>query len=415
MRNIIIIGAGPSGIICAIEASKNKNNNVTIIEKNSKIGVKLLLSGNGKCNYTNTDFNLSELKKYYNTDIIKDVFVRFGNVELIRYFDNIGIPSRVFEKNSNKYIYPLTNSSKDVVRVLKNNLNRVNIVLNENIEKINLKNDKFILNSKNSEFYADELVLAVGGITHTMFNSNHYFENCFNYNIIKPIPSLVGLKTKDDLFSNIDSFRVFAEVSLIINDEVIKQEIGEIQIKNNTISGIPVFQLSKIAGRHILKDKVYIEINFLKYIIETNEHYFEYIKNRLCNFIGKTIYDFLIGILDIKLIDNMINKLHLSHKMIIDKNIINEDKFITQLTILLTKYRIQISDFDDLSEAQVTSGGIDINEVDLKSFMSKNNKNLYIIGEMLDVDGICGGYNLQFAFSSGYICGVYLNDSNKSN
>ena len=414
MKNIIIIGAGASGILCAIEASKNNNNHIILIEKNETIGKKLSLTGNGKCNYTNLDFNENKLDDYYNNKIVCQIFNRFNNLDLINYFESLGILSYEFKKDNFKYIYPLTNKSKDVINVFKNYLNKKNIEikLEEEVIDINFEND-FKIKTNNNYFHSDYLVLATGGISYIKNFKNlelHYFNKIFNFNLIKPLPGLCPVNSDDFLLNNINSFRCFCKIDLYVDNKFIKKQIGEVQFNDKSLSGIPIFQISSIVSR-MLDSKKTVEISFDFLYSSYNNKIKTNILYQLLNYsYNKSIYEFFLGIIPKEIINKFIEILKID-KYVLIKNI--DDAKIKKIINLLTNYKIKISSTSNFEKSQITLGGIDVNEINISNFMSKKIKNLFLIGEMLDIDGICGGYNLQYAFTSGYICGNYLkNDTN---
>ena len=411
MKNILIIGAGASGMICAIEASKNINNHITIIDKNSVLGKKLLITGNGKCNFTNLEFDKDNLGKYYNNTIVKDVFDRFDNIDLIKYFENLGILSYQFDRGNNKYIYPLTNKSKDVLNIFKIHLNKtnINILLNKKIIDIYFNKKFLVKTSDENIFEYDYVVLATGGLSGFVDDepkNTHYFSDKLNLKLIKPLSGLCALKSDDFLISGIKSFRSFCKISLFINDEIKKTESGEIQFNNHYLSGIPIFQVSSIAARALDMNKnVSVSIDFLDMSYNTNKNSKEFLLSKINKLADYTVYNFLLGIVNEQLIYKYIKILNINNeKTIKNLNSVELEKLIN----LLLNYRLKILDTQTFKDAQITLGGIDISEINIKNFMSKKIKNLFLVGEILDIDGICGGYNLQFAFSSGYLCGNFL-------
>lgn len=434
--DIVIIGAGASGIICAIEASKNKNNNITIIESNNKILKKVLISGNGKCNFTNLNFQnkneitKEEIKKYYNNDFFYKTFKQFSNIDLINYFNEMGMLESVFEKYNQKYIYPLTKNSKTIYYLLLDQLNKenINIRINEEVISFTNNNNKFYISTTKNKYTSDVLVISTGGLSYYNRNANNDLYKSIknnNINFKNQLPALTPLIFNKKLFKNETKIRFEANVSLLIDDTNILSEYGEIQINNNSISGIPILNLSSIAVKELFNNrKVYLSINFLYYYIKqkykndnANLSFDNYCKNYLYDYFcyeinnnrNLTIKQLLSYILDTNLVDILLNNIKLDNNAKISH--LNRTH-INNLIKVLLNFKIEIIDYEKYNKAQLTQGGVDINELNNNTLEHKNIKNLYFTGEIIDVDGKCGGYNLQFAFSTGFVVGKELNDKN---
>lgn len=432
--DITIIGAGASGVMCAIEASKNKNNNITIIESNQKILKKLLITGNGKCNFTNLNFNQNiskeDFKKYYNNDFYYDGFKQFSNIDLIDYYKNLGLATCVFEKYDNKYVYPLTKNSRTLYYLLLDSLQKDNIkiILEDKFLSFKKIDNKFHIKTNKNNYISDVLVISTGGKAYyDNDNIDYVYKSLIDNNIsINTIyPSLCPLKIDNTLFGKNSKFRFDSNITLYINDEKINSEYGEIQISNDLISGLPILNISsKAISSLIKKSKTYISINFLYSIFNTK--YQSNNKNKdidtcmmikeLSDFFYKhklynkniTIKQLLSYMLDTQIVNSILtisktNDLTLS-------NITEES--INKIINLLIDFKIDILGYTDFKSAQVTQGGVDTSEINSMTYESNKIENLYFTGELIDVNGICGGYNLQFAFGSGYIVGKQLNDKN---
>ena len=433
--DIVIIGAGASSSICAIEASKNKSNNLIIIESNNKPLKKLLITGNGKCNYTNLNFKdkkiitKENINEFYNNDFYYNSFKNFNNTDLIDYFYKLGMPISIFDKYDKKYIYPITKNSRTLYYLLLDNLNKNNIKINTNETVISFdkKNDKFIINTDKNKYTAKVLVISAGGKSYCeKDNTKYLYDNLNKLNIKtnKTFPALAPLYIDKNIFGKNSKFRFEAYVSLVIDDEIVSSEFGEIQINNDSISGIPILNLSSRAISAISNNKkVVLCINFLynffynKYIADKVDIDFnKYMQDEMIKYFNKqltsnnklSIKQLLAYILEPQLVEITINKLKIE-----DKNVENLTKVdIDRLIDCLLNFKINIISYADYKLAQLTQGGVDIDEIDDMTFESKKIKNLYFTGEIIDVNGICGGYNLQFAFGSGFTVGKILNDKN---
>ena len=412
---ILIIGAGASGsfLACLLDDEKY---DVTIFEKNSKIGKKLLLTGNGKCNFTNGDFKDLD-KIYHNADFVKYAIGNFGNKSFIDFMNSIGIVERKEIHHDKEYYYPRTEKSTSVYYDLFDKIMDKNIELITNQEVLDIRFDKnkFLVKSKNEggrlrEDEFDKVVVATGGASYKNTGSDGSF-----FRILKELgvevsnlyPSLCGLIPKDNKLKDIKGVRINAKASLYIDDEYVNSEYGEIQFTSYGISGIPIMNLSRFVKPAIVEDKeVIIKINFFV----TNEEEYEKsddlekflteclkrLKERSELLHYKRSEDLFCGLINEEIINIIYDRLKISKKYVRD---LTDDELL-KIAKELYEFDIEIDDTEDINNAQVTRGGVDTKEVDNKTFMSKKIKNLYFIGEVLDIDGICGGYNLQFAYSS---------------
>ncbi len=375
MSNIAIIGDGASGIICSIFASKN--NDVTLFCSDDKVGKKLLVTGNGRCNLT----NLANFNKAYNTDITK-YLKRFNQTQTLTFFSNIGLLTYSDQENR---VYPFSNSATSVIDVLVNKLKKcdVNIKQNEEVLTIQQLNDKFKITTISHSYIFDKVVISVG-------SSNKLLEQ-LNLKYKPFSPSLVSLKTKEDTHS-LSGLRLSnVEVCLSLKNKIIIEK-GEVLFKDRGLSGICIFNLSAyLARQNNYNATIYIDMmpNVSK------ESLINMLQERLkCNFINAK--EFMQGIFNDK-INNYILKIC---------NIKNEEKItIKNINIIANNIKQLFFNIVGCYENhQVNSGGILLDDL-TDNLQSKSIKNLYFTGEIIDVDGICGGYNLQWAWTSGKIVG----------
>ena len=396
--DVAIIGGGASGLVCAIKASKN--NKVTIYEKNNKCGKKILITGNGKCNYFNDNFTIDNYNSS-NIDILSTIINPDNKDKILNFFDSIGIIPKVV----NGYYYPVTNQAITIKEALVNEAFQrgVKFVYDEEIKNIEYINNKFILNNK---YEFNKVVLATGSMAAPNTGSDgigYEFSKKFNHSVIKPLPALVQLKGNEKFFKDWAGIRTDVIVSQFENNKKIDQQVGEIQLTNYGVSGICIFQLSSkiIRGIELGKnEKVYI--NFLPWL---DSDFIEFMDNRNNIMNNRNISELLDGLLNYKLVNlilklcNINSGIKYSELTITEKNKLKE-KF--------TCFKLDIVDYNGFDSSQVCSGGVPLNEININTFESLIQTNLYIIGELLDVDGRCGGYNLGFAWLSGMICGDNL-------
>ncbi len=398
----IIIGGGASGLACAIKA-KNKNNEVIILEKESKCGKKILVTGNGKCNYFNDDFTIEHYNSN-NKDILNEVINEDNKKLVLDFFDSIGIIPKI----KDNYYYPVTNQAITIREALVNYALKigVKIITDVNIVDINY-NGKYEIITTDNTYTSDSLVLATSLLA---MKGNEFGMNIarkFNHSVIEPLPALVQLKGNEKYFKEWAGIRTDVNVSLYINDNYIKNSEGEIQLTDYGISGICIFQLSSLVNKALYDNKkVNIKINFIPWI---NNNIKEFLSDRNNKLNNPNISDLLDGMINYKLVNLILDLLNISRDKKYNE-LTNND--INNIINYLTNFDIKIIDSMGFDKAQVCSGGIPLNEININNMSSYKNNNLYIIGELLDVDGECGGYNLGFAWVSGLLAGIDINDKN---
>ncbi|BCN30586.1 BaiN/RdsA family NAD(P)/FAD-dependent oxidoreductase [Anaeromicropila herbilytica] len=418
--DVIIVGGGASGLVAAI-VSARCGKNVTIIEQKDRVGKKILATGNGKCNYTNS-LQTEDCYRGEDSSYAFKVLSFFGVSETVTFFKELGI----YPKIKNGYYYPNSEQASSVLDVLRIELERlkVNVVTEEEVIKVeqnnsignskktanNCKDLDFIVTTSSKKYYAKSLIMATGGCASPELGSNgsgYDLLKKFSHKVIKPVPALVQLKAKGNYFKTLAGVRNESSISLYIEDQFIRKEYGELQLTNYGVSGIPIFQLSRYAARAIDERKsVHLTIDFLPQLSE-NELY-QNILERTELERHKTIEELLLGLLNKKLSYVIIKEAMLDP--IASVNVLNK-KSIQQLVKRMKEFMVEITEPNSFSNAQVTAGGISTKDIDPKTMESKLVKNLYIVGELIDIDGICGGYNLQWAWTTGYLAGLAVGGS----
>ena len=399
MSKVIIIGGGASGLVTAIFASLN--NDVTILEKNSKCGKKILATGNGKCNYFNSDFTTS----HFNTDNkdILDSIITSDNInKVIALFDSIGIVPNI----KNGYYYPMSNQSVSVREALvKECLVRgVNTITDCEVTDINY-NETYTVVTNKGNYNCDKVVISCGSHAYIKEKSIGYdILRKFNHTINPVVPSLVQLVSSGNYLKSWNGVRIDAKVSLYEDNEFKKISFGEVQLTDYGISGICVYQLSSLVscGLYNKKEEV-IHINFMSYI----DDFIEYMNKRNSIVKKRTISELFDGIMNYKLSNTLLTLCNIDYND--TWNNISDDKK-NKLSKMVTDFEINITDTKGYMCAQTCSGGVPLSEINPNTMESIKNKNLYITGELLDCDGECGGYNLGFAWITGIIAGEALND-----
>lgn len=408
--DILIIGGGVSGVLAAIEASKNKSNNVIIIEKNNKLMKKLLITGNGSCNFTNDSFFgfEHETNLIYNNTFFRNIYKKFDNKKLIEYLKNIGILSTYKEHFGQKYYYPYDRKATSIYYNLYDKLvdNNVDLHLEEEVNDIKIINNKYIITTDKSKYNIDKLVVTAGGSSYPNTGSDGKIFDILKdigIKIIDPIPSLTPLIFKDDKLSILKGIRLEAEVKGYVDNKNLFSDYGEIQFNDNNISGIPILNASMKLARSIKnKNNVYISIDMLPDIDGS-----EFIHERVKLVSHKFAKDLMCGIIDNKIYEYILDKLNIKFNNNIKVSDINHED-LHKIVDMMKDFRIEIIDLCDFNKSQVTKGGVAVDNIDDTNYESKLYKNLYFAGEVIDVDGICGGYNLTFAMISGINVGINL-------
>ncbi|MBO4601349.1 MAG: aminoacetone oxidase family FAD-binding enzyme [Bacilli bacterium] len=395
MKKVFIIGGGASGLTAAIKASKN-GNDVTIFEKNNKLGKKILITGNGKCNYWNENQDLSN---YHSSGDYTKIVNQMNLVKAHTFLDSIGLVPYI----KNGYYYPSSQQAISVVNALVDEVKNNGVkIINEEVTDVKKKDNKFIINNN---YESDVLIIATGGMAASKTGSDGFgykIAQQFNHNIIKPLPALVGLKTEENL-KDLSGVRFIGEIKLLINNEEVESELGEIQINEYGFSGIPVMQISSKAIKALDENKnVFISINFLPNIASDILGLRSFIKVQSKHLNNKTITQILDQLFNYKLSNYFLDKSNIDPKSKVE-DLTNDELDLLCHYILNNNYKI--TDDNGFENAQVTSGGIDLKEIDAETLESLKEKNLYFCGEILDVDGACGGYNLSFAWISGLLAG----------
>ena len=403
MKKIVIIGGGISGFTSAINAKTN-NNEVIILEGQDKPLKKLLITGNGKCNYFNEEF-ISLKYHSFNEELLKNIISLENKNKILTFFKSIGIIPRIKEN----YYYPYSNQAISVKNSFLKEIENKNIKLklNSYVKDIKKENDKFLVYYNNDVLVCDELIISTGGKSYPKTGSDgsgYNLSKKLGHTINKTLPALVGLKCKEPFLKKLNGVRSNATVSLFINDKLIKSEIGEVQFTNYGLSGICIFNLSSIASRSISENKkVKISINFLdKLKIKNKKSFQRFILSSEYNFKKEKVSYFLDNLLNYKLTNVILEKTKIERNKLVSKLSDNE---INMLFENLFSFTMNIIDTNNFESAQITTGGVSLYEINLLTFESKIVSNLYLTGEVLDIDGDCGGYNIAFAVLSGILAG----------
>ena len=380
-------------------ASKT-NEEVVILERNDKLLKKLLITGNGRCNYFNDDF---DVKHYYsdNFEFLGDIINVSNRKLFMDFFDDLGIVPYI----KNGYYYPYSRSSSSVKEILESKLefNNVKVITSAFVKDISKFGDKFKVLYNDDFLVCDRVILSAGSKAYpkTGSDGNGYsLIRKFGHTINRVYPALTKFIGNELYFKKWDGVRSEVVLSLYENDTKIKEEFGEVQFTKTGISGICVFNLSNLVSKGLLNNnKEIVKINFMPFITGSVINWFN---SRNDNLKNKDISLFLEGFLNYKLIDIILNFCGIDKSSTWNKLSDNKKK---ELIKSLTEFEFKVCDVGTYDVSQVCGGGVSLKEVNLSTMESKVIDNLYLTGELLDITGDCGGYNLGLAFISGILAG----------
>ncbi len=398
--DVIVIGAGPAGIMASIEVAKNSKK-VLLLEKMPKIALKLKATGGGKCNLTNR-LSKEEFIKNFGKDgrFISDALNNFDSNDLENFFEVIGVKTH---SPDGFRVFPTTHNSSTILDALENELNSLNIDIrcNTNIENIEKKDDKFFVLTKENSFESKSLILATGGLGYPALGSTgdgYIFSKSFGHKITSLYPAMMPLKTKE-------TWVEFCKADTIAN-AIIKIDIPK--YKKLKATGDLIFTKDGVRGPVILDfareitpllekfDEVPLLVNLTKGLNE--EQILQHFKKQPT----KTMLELLNTLLPISVSQQLLKECKIDETCSL-KTIDGVKKQMLIKYLAWTPFCI--IGHDGFKNAMITRGGVSLKEIDPKTMQSKLVKDLYFCGEIVDLDGPCGGYNLQWSFSSGYLAG----------
>ena len=398
MKRVAIIGAGASGLVCSITAAC-RDVRVVLFDKNSFAGKKLLATGNGRCNYWNSDQSLSH---YHSSeeDLLPNIITKSLENEVLDFFDLLGVVPMI----KNGYYYPYSNQASSIRDLLEKEALRRGVVFAFDTEVLDvvLEEGKFVIVERDGREYFDDLVIATGSKASPKTGSTGFgyqIAEKFHHPIVPVRPSLVQLQCHGSFLKSWAGVRCQCSVSLFQDDVFLSSQEGEIQLTDYGVSGICVFNLSRYASIGLSQGKkISLKVNFLPFL---DMNILDWLTSR-----GEQLSDysmdlFLEGVLPSKLVSVILSCCGISSKAVFTSLSLEEKK---KLSLMLVSFPLEVSSTKDFSFSQVCSGGVALSSVS-SDLESKIVPRLYFTGEVLDVDGDCGGYNLGFSWMSGILVG----------
>lgn len=400
-KTVIVIGGGASGMMAAIHAAK-AGASVTILEHTDRVGKKILSTGNGRCNMTNL-YQGEECYRSQNPVFPIKVLEQYPVSETLEFFEGIGI----LPKNKNGYIYPNSEQASAVLDVLRTELVRrkIEVVCGCQVTRIRGNGGGgFQVNSSSGRFDADRLILAAGSkaAPNTGSDGSGYeLAGRLGHQVITPLPALVQLRCREKHYKQLAGIRTEARLTLYVDGKAADTQTGELQLTDYGISGIPTFQLSRYASVALDKGRaVKVIIDYLPQ--QTAEETKRYLEARRSSMGEKTAEEWMTGLLNKKLSAVLLKLSGISlgeHIRDVDPG--RWGRLLRQIK----EYETVVTAANPFENAQICCGGVDTREINPDTMESILVPGLYLAGELLDVDGICGGYNLQWAWSSGALAG----------
>ncbi|MBK5241172.1 NAD(P)/FAD-dependent oxidoreductase [Clostridium sp.] len=402
-HSLIIIGGGAAGLTSALIA-KDYGIDVAIIEGTDRIGKKILTTGNGRCNISNANINSDRYHSenlYFQNNILDSFTIK----DTIDFFACLGLPLVTLDGGK---MFPMSLQASSVLDILRFALEEkhIPVYINTKAKKIVKKKNEFIISSTDDATYkCEKLIIATGGKSAPKTGSDgsgYTLAKQLGHSIISPAPALVQLKLNYNRLKALSGVKFDGYAEIFINDKCVQKEFGEILFTDYGISGPPILQLSRIASLAIIENK---KVSLIIDMLPTTPHKAlnDFLSNHWSIFEDRSVYDSFIGIINKKVIPIILKEARVEdiHKPCSNLNI-KEKKAIYEL---LKKWKFEISGTNSFANAQVTAGGINTKEINADTLESNIVSNLFFAGEVLDVDGDCGGYNLQWAWSSGAIAG----------
>lgn len=413
MAKIVIVGGGAAGMTAAIAAAwTNPSCEIVILEHKNQLGKKILSTGNGRCNFTNA---YMEEHCFYSDSkaVIKEVLSVFGTRQTLEFFRKLG----VYPKDRNGYYYPRSDQAQTIQKLLLLELNKQQVICKKDTHVTKIQKTKkgfrVFTDVPGVSVHADRLILACGGKAASVLGSDgsgYTLAKELGHTLVPVVPALVQLKVFDHPLKKASGVRTEAKVEVYEQEKssdrntpkkVLGSDTGEVQITAYGISGIPVFQISRLAARllHAKKTPV-VRVDFFPGMTEAQllEYLYAQTETRKTD----TISDVLLGLLNQKLIAALLKTAGIPEKLFAGKLKKNDWE---RLVHVCKQLKLVIADTNGFDNAQVCAGGVSLAEISPKTMQSRVCEHLYLAGELLDVDGICGGYNLQWAWASGYLAG----------
>lgn len=407
MSIVLVIGGGASGMMSAIVAAR-RGHKVTIFEKNEKLGKKLYITGKGRCNLTNTcDRDAFFDNVVTNPKFFMSAFSRFNNYDALDFFEGIGLSVKIERGNR---AFPTSDKSSDVIDALRRELIKLNVEINYNcqVEKLVFHDNVFYglkIKNRPEVYKGNSVIIATGGLSYPLTGSTgdgYTFASEIGHSITELSPSLVPIHLAESYVKDLMGLSLKnVGVTAYVNNKQIYNDFGELIFTHFGISGPIVLSLSSFLIPYLKQNKdIALDIDLKPAL--TSEQLDARILRDFEQQLNKQYKNSLNHLLPNKLIDVIIRLSNIDPEKKVN-NITKEERF--RLLNTLKHLTFHITKLSDYSQAVITKGGVNVKEINPSTMESKLIKNVYFVGEVLDLDALTGGYNLQIAWSTAYIAG----------
>ncbi len=401
---VAVVGGGASGLTAALAARYNSAE-VTVLERLDRVGKKILATGNGRCNLSNTNLDIAHYHGL-NPKFAFGALSRFDFYKTIEFFEKLGIAWKVEDGGK---VFPVSNQASSVLDVMRHELDTLGVVTRceAEVREIEPQNGGFILRlGDGGRFKADRVIIATGGKAAPNLGSNgsgYQLAQKLGHSIVEPFPALVQLKLAADFLKQISGIKFIYLAEIQVLEKPLARAEGEVLFTDYGISGPPILALSRTAGEHLRRGElVTLRLNLINYM--SREELESFIFKRLQQQSHKTLAFSFVGFINKRLVPVLLREAGIGdiHKPAGQVTTAERNAIID----ILQDWRFEVTGTNTWQQAQVTAGGVNVRDINQKSMASKLVPGLFLAGEVLDIDGDCGGYNLQWAWSSGYVAGV---------
>jgi predicted Rossmann fold flavoprotein len=401
---VVIIGGGASGMMAALSAGR-QGYKTLLIEKNNKLGKKILATGNGRCNFT----NVFASSKDYNSDFVLGALSVLSVKDTLKLFDDLGLMK--LEEGQGR-CYPASEQAQSIMDVIEEELKRlkVEILYEKEVRLVTKNNGLFKLDfTDSSSLISKNVIVATGGISLPQSGSTgdgYTIAKTFGHSITSLVPSLTRLKLKHQYLNEMSGVRFTNNLKLISDNQVIDEVYDDVIFNKTGISGLGILSLSKQANFSVNANK---KTTVVVRLVDSNE---ETLLKRFNRLSYKTVFNGLVGLINKKLIIPVLEEAGIKNYNRAVSSLNKQE--VKKLIKILLGFEFEVIGSDGFDDAQVTSGGVNLEEVNKTTLESLLVEGLYFTGEVLDIDGKSGGYNLQWAWSSGYLAGLLKKEIDKN-
>ena len=401
---MVIIGGGASGMMAALSAGR-QGYKTLLIEKNNKLGKKILATGNGRCNFT----NVFASSKDYNSDFVLGALSVLSVKDTLKLFDDLGLMK--LEEGQGR-CYPASEQAQSIMDVIEEELKRlkVEILYEKEVRLVTKNNGLFKLDfTDSSSLISKNVIVATGGISLPQSGSTgdgYTIAKTFGHSITSLVPSLTRLKLKHQYLNEMSGVRFTNNLKLISDNQVIDEVYDDVIFNKTGISGLGILSLSKQANFSVNANK---KTTVVVRLVDSNE---ETLLKRFNRLSYKTVFNGLVGLINKKLIIPVLEEAGIKNYNRAVSSLNKQE--VKKLIKILLGFEFEVIGSDGFDDAQVTSGGVNLEEVNKTTLESLLVEGLYFTGEVLDIDGKSGGYNLQWAWSSGFLAGLLKKEIDKN-